>query len=582
MSGKSAAINTTSKAGRNDPCPCGSGRKYKHCCQPKELAAESASKGKAQALAQAGKRRLDAGRLADAIATFREVVRLDPASADAHCNLGVAYSMSGRWREAATSLQRAVELRHGFDKALRLLAEVLEHVGQNLEAANAYRRLSRTAEDGAERRLLTARADLLEGKQEEAEEELRRAIAAAPGNAGARVLLGQLLLEQGAFEEGERQLMEVLEVLPDAFHRLSGARRMTEADRPLVERMRRLLERADLNPIQRGTVHFGLGKAFDDLGDAAEAMRHFEAGNRLASGSRRLNRTGLVEYYDSLIADFSAEALARAERPGTTALPGGDLPVLIVGMPRSGTTLTEQILSSHPSVAAGGELRFWGRQVSEWRFPPSARAERLPLRLGLVEADELARAAGEYRAVLRPIGPKALRVTDKEPHNFDQLGLIWKALPDARVIHCRRRPIDVCLSIYFNFFNGKMAWDRADLVFQYRQYERLMEHWRNVLPADFFTEVEYETLVADREAETRRLVAFCGLEWDDACLAPERNARRIKTASLWQARQPVYRTSLERWRRYEPWLGELRELLPEAERSADAKPASGIPASTLL
>jgi hypothetical protein len=357
---------------------------------------------------------------------------------------------------------------------------------------------------------------------------------------------------------------------------------MTEADRPLVERMRRLLERADLNPIQRGTVHFGLGKAFDDLGDAAEAMRHFEAGNRLASGSRRLNRTGLVEYYDSLIADFSAEALARAERPGTTALPGGDLPVLIVGMPRSGTTLTEQILSSHPSVAAGGELRFWGRQVIPPAADPFGRAERLPLRLGSVEADDLSRAAGEYRAVLRAIGPEALRVTDKEPHNFEQLGVIWKAWPDARVIHCRRRPIDICLSIYFNFFNGKMAWDRADLVFQYRQYERLMEHWRNVLPADFFTEVEYETLVADREAETRRLVAFCGLEWDDACLAPERNARRIKTASLWQARQPVYRTSLERWRRYEPWLGELRELLPEAERSADAKPASGIPASTLL
>ena len=165
MSGKSAAINTTSKAGRNDPCPCGSGRKYKHCCQPKELAAESASKGKAQALAQAAKRRLDGGRLADAIATFREVVRLDPASADAHCNLGVAYSMSGRWREAATSLQRAVELRHGFDKALRLLAEVLEHVGQNFEAANAYRRLSRTAEDGVEGRLLTARAHLLEASR---------------------------------------------------------------------------------------------------------------------------------------------------------------------------------------------------------------------------------------------------------------------------------------------------------------------------------------------------------------------------------------------------------------------------------
>jgi hypothetical protein len=283
------------------------------------------------------------------------------------------------------------------------------------------------------------------------------------------------------------------------------------------------------------------------------------------AGSKRLNRVGLVEHYDSLIADFSAEALARAERPATTAPPGGDLPVLIVGMPRSGTTLTEQVLSSHPSVGAGGELRFWGRKVSEWRFPPSddtfGRAERLPLRLGSVEADELSRAAEEYRAALRAIGPQALRVTDKEPLNFEHLGLIWKAIPHARVIHCRRRPIDICLSIYFNFFNGKMAWDRADLVFQYRQYERLMAHWRNVLPTDFFTEVEYETLVADREAETRRLVDFCGLEWNDACLAPERNPRRIKTASLWQARQPVYRTSLERWRRYEPWLGELRELL---------------------
>ena len=115
---------------------------------------------------------------------------------------------------------------------------------------------------------------------------------------------------------------------------------------------------------------------------------------------------------------------------------------------------------------------------------PFGRAERLPLRLGSVEADDLSRAAGEYRAVLRAIGPEALRVTDKEPHNFEQLGVIWKAWPDARVIHCRRRPIDICLSIYFNFFNGKMAWDRADLVFQYRQYERLMEHWRDVLPAD--------------------------------------------------------------------------------------------------
>jgi hypothetical protein len=258
---------------------------------------------------------------------------------------------------------------------------------------------------------------------------------------------------------------------------------------------------------------------------------------------------------------------------------------LIVGMPRSGTTLTEQILSSHPSVAAGGELRFWGRQVSEWRFPPAAhpfgRAERLPLRLGSVEADDLSRAAGEYRAVLRAIGPEALRLTDKEPHNFEQLGVIWKAWPDARVIHCRRRPIDICLSIYFNFFNGKMAWDRADLVFQYRQYERLMEHWRNVLPADFFTEVEYDAgrRPGGQDAASRRLLRpGMGRRLPGARAKRAQNQDREPLAGAATGLSDVARALAP----LRALAGELRELLPEAERSADAKPASGIPASTLL
>jgi len=169
---------------------------------------------------------------------------------------------------------------------------------------------------------------------------------------------------------------------------------------------------------------------------------------------------------------------------------------------------------------------------------------------------------------LRQIGPEALRVTDKRPGNFELLWLI--RLVDARVIHCRRDPVDTCLSIFFANFSARQdyACDRGDLAFFYRQYERLMDHWRRALPPDRFTEVEYETLIADREAEMRRLIAFCGLDWNEACLTPERNGRVVKTASLWQARQPVYTTSVGRWRRYEPWLGELRELLPAAEAGA--------------
>jgi hypothetical protein len=204
-------------------------------------------------------------------------------------------------------------------------------------------------------------------------------------------------------------------------------------------------------------------------------------------------------------------------------------------------------------------LSFWKDRLDAWRAS----------RIGSIEASTLSKAAEDYRALLRSFGPDALRITDKAPSNFELLWLIRLAFPDARIVHCRRHPIDTCLSIFFTNFWGSQpyAWDRGDLVFYYRQYERLIDHWRRVLPGDRFTEVNYETLIADREAETRRLIAFIGLDWDEACMAPERNQRVVQTASHWQARQPVYGTSVERWRRYEPWLGELRELMPTAGAS---------------
>jgi hypothetical protein len=205
----------------------------------------------------------------------------------------------------------------------------------------------------------------------------------------------------------------------------------------------------------------------------------------------------------------------------------------------------EQIVSSHPSVAAGGELTFWSDQ-----------------RAMAVATDAVSRLGADYLALLRRIGPNAGRVTDKNPFNFLHLGAIGRALPGARFIHVRRDPIDTCLSIYFTRFatSQPFAYDRSDLVFYYRQYERLIAHWRALLPGERLLEIDYESLIADRESLTRRMIAFCGLPWDDACLAPESNRRLVRTASVWQARQPVYRTSVERWRRYEPWLGELRQL----------------------
>ncbi len=567
MSMFGATARMAADIGRNDLCPCGSGRKYKRCCQAKDARVEmpaaaqrapSASRHRLAALTAAAKAHYDVQRWAEAIPLFLEIVSLDPKNAAAYLDLGVAFLACGRSAEAVASLQRATELQPSNERALTHLGAALLRRGRKSEALVVFRKLSRRAEDALARRLYSAQALELQGRLDEAERELRRLVDLAPQSAKVRAFLGMLLSNRHMFEEAAHHLTQAIDGFPPAFHDLSIIKRFTEADRPLLDRMRSLAERSGLDVLARASVRFGLGKAFDDLGDYAEAMRQYEAANRLRGTSGRVDRAALAARYDNIIAGHPAEALASARQPPAgLARAADDLPVLIVGAPRSGTTLVEQILSSHPAVAAGGELPFW--QEHNWR--PSGTSS--------VEAGKLSRIGEDYRAQLRHIGPGAMRVIDKLPRNFEAIGQIRMALPDARIIHCRRNPLDTCLSMFFtNFTTGhEYTWDRGDLAFFYRQYERLMEHWRRALEDDRFIEIQYETLVANREAETRRLIAFCGLDWNEACLTPERNRRAVNTASLWQARQPVYTTSVDRWRRYEPWLGELRELLPAPEAS---------------
>ena len=574
MSG--AVAGATTKVGRNDPCPCGSGRKFKHCCegkiervQPPAQASPRASpspalKQRLRALSLAAEERANAGRWGEAMSLFREIVQLDPQNSQAHHALGMSWLRCGRPAEAAASLKRALDLQPGSDPALRSLVDRLQAEAPTPDALRACRKLSRTADSALQRRYYLAKALALEGKPDEAEKELQRLLAAATPLmpslqvAAARQQLARLLSARGMFEEAARHLTQAVESQPVAFQQLTAVKRMAEADRPLIDRVRRLVEAPELDVAPRIHINFGLGKAYDDLGEYAEAIRHYDAANRLRANSMRLNRAQVAAWFDALIRSLTAETFIRARQKLTRpAHPSDDLPVFIVGMPRCGSTLVEQILSSHPAVAGAGEQPFWLERFSGW---DGSRVDSL-------EPGELTKFAEDYLAELSRIGSEALRVIDKELANYPILGLLRLALPEARIIHCRRNPVDTCLSIFFADFETRhdYAWDRGDLAFYFRQYERLMDHWRRVLPSDRFIEVQYERLIADREAESQRLVAFCGLDWNDACLKPERNGRLVKTTSLWQARQPVYATSVERWRRYEPWLGELRELLPAAE-----------------
>jgi len=456
------------KPGRNDGCPCGSGRKFKRCCGGVARGPGAGASGSVEPVAHT------------------------------HYQLALALQQAGDDEAALDALRRALSLARGL--------------------AGAHAQMG----------------DLLLARPE------------------AHLLLGHLLNEAGRFAEAASSFERTLELDPgnaSAYQGIVTSKKLTEADRPLVARMEERLTAAAGSAHQQMTLHFAAGKALDDLEDYARAMEHFDAANGIRARLSSFDRRDFTHQVDRLIATFTPDLF-----DGFTELGADDeTPVLILGMPRSGTTLTERILSRHPRVAGGGELRFWRDSRSRLvEVEPSLRAQ---------EAESL---RGDYLRLLRSIGPSALRVTDKMPFNFLWIGLVHLLLPRARIVHCRRNPIDTCLSIYQTQFSDHwgFAADRGELVAYYRQYQRLMGHWREVLPPDRMLEIDYEEATAAPEATARRLVAFCGLEWDAACLQPERNADAVRTASKWQARQPVYRTSVERWRRYEPWIGALRELLP--------------------
>jgi tetratricopeptide (TPR) repeat protein len=394
---------------------------------------------------------------------------------------------------------------------------------------------------------------MLEQNYCEAEVHLRRAIALDPGSDLLYNSLGNSLSKQGRFAEAIEACDRALAINPlqvPAHLIAVQARKCSDADRPRLERMLATLREPLLDDEDRLFLHYAIGKLLDDIAEYREAMLHFDAANSIKRLNMSFNRELFSGHVDWLVRRFTPDFFAAHQ---DFAL-DNQTPLLIVGMPRSGTTLVEQIISSHPQVAAGGELVFWTKRAASWGVSSATY-------LTAESARDLAR---EYLAMLHRIGPSASLVTDKVPFNLFHLGLIHLLLPKARIIHCRRHPIDTCLSMYFTNFKERFEFvtDKADLAFAYRQYVRLMDHWRAVLPPDCFLEVDYETLIADRQALTLRLIAFTSLDWDDACLAPERNKRTVTTSSVWQVRQPVYATSIGRWRHYEPWLGELRQLLP--------------------
>lgn len=508
----------------------------------------------------------DLSRLDDAVASFRRAAELDPASAVYTYNLATTLLRGGHSAEAETLLRG---LGPSFAAGQLALGELLVKCGRAEEAVPLASRTLGVDGGSARAHLLMAhalsdRTGAVAGDFEEAERHIRRALELEPGSATAHGRLGYLLQERGRFEEAFDAFDQAIRIDPSQgalYYGLATSRKFAKCGDELAQRLIAALADTGLPDLERAYIHYGLGKILEDGLSFGAAMDHYDAGNALmfdVNAKRRPFDASELERRTSwIIETFDREFIARHAGLGSSS----STPIFVVGMMRSGTTLLEQILSSHPSVTGAGELMFWNERAGE-AFAQS---------LDALDRGRIERLCADYSACLRAVSSAAERVTDKMPQNTPFLGLIHIAFPNARIIHCRRHPVDTCLSIYTTPYSVSpdFAHRRVSIVAAYRQYLRLMQHWRETLPPERFIEIDYEALVGEPEPVIRRLVDFVALPWSDACLRHELNERAVKTPSRWQVRQPLYRSSVARWKRFEPWLGEFRDLLTDADRGSD-------------
>jgi tetratricopeptide (TPR) repeat protein len=519
------------------------------------------SPGNPTTLRALGLAHLDQSNGAAAVACLREAVASGARDSETYHQLAVAYQSVGDSARAVKAYQKAIALDPSSVDSLVMLGNLYLETARRDEAVEAFLAAHRLNPDSARGQIQLARAYRELGRLEEAESALRRARELEPDNTEALELVSNLLQQMGRFGDAKSAIDRAIEIAPDTprfYLNRASCSKATEADRGLVGRLERMLAERRNGLQDLRNLHYALGKMHDELGDPERAMGHYDAANeamRGLMGNQPFDRDTHRSMFDRKIEIYTTSFLREHAGVGDPS----HRPVFIVGMIRSGTSLTEQILSSHPAVAGAGELPYWFERSRGTAGPAVGMDGRL------LPTERLRGMQQEYRRMLEQVGEGCERTTDKMPNNYLFLGDLHFFFPNAKIVHCRRHPVDNCLSIYTTPYRGPLdfAHDRENIAFVYREYLRLMDHWRSVLPSGAMLEVDYEDLVDDREAATRRMIEFLGLPWDDACLAPEANERVVRTPSLWQVRQPVYRSSVEKWRRFEPWLGAFRDLMPD-------------------
>ena len=501
------------------------------------------------ALGNLGLALVDAGRAAEAVAVLDRAVSVQPDNAVARHNLGLARQRLGDWEGARLAFAAAVELHPGLAASWCGLGMALVALGAMTAAIDCHRRAAALEPGRAGFHNNLGNALHRAGDVAGAVACHLQAIALAPADPAAYANLGNELQELGQFDAAFTAFERASAQSPRCaqFHLALAQTGRVAPGSPQMTRMLALAAEIErLTHAEQSALHFALGEVLDGAGDIAAAFRHFQAGNALQRRLIAYDEAAALAEMRAIAAAFSPAVLAR---PGVAA-PG--VPVFVVGMARSGTTLVEQILASHQAVFGAGELTDWPRLVAGLGgaavVPDAAAAEHL---------------AAAYLGALRARAPDAARVVDKLPDNFLRIGQIITALPAARIIHVRRDPVETCLSCYTKLFPGALpySYDLAELGRYYRGYDALMAHWRAALPAGVMLELEYESLIADFPAQVARMLAHCGLDWDDRCLNFAATARPVRTASALQVRGPLTRST--RWQPYRGLAGALVAALRE-------------------
>jgi tetratricopeptide (TPR) repeat protein len=534
----------------------------------------------------------------EAIVEYENAIEHRENYAEAYNNMGVMLREMQKFDEAEMAFRRAVGFRPNYIDATNNLANLLIFHKRYDDALRLLGDLLRVHPKDPQTLVNVARTQLMRGSNQQAEGAVTALLKEDPDNIDALNLYGQICHETDRFDEALKSFEHVLSLRPDDLEALNfygiilkSVGRLDDArnafikaleiqpralgaysnivdlekftpDNPLFVAMSQMVARAKNPEHERFmAMHFALGKAYDDMQEFDKALHHFGIGTRLKRAQLTYNEADVFSFFDEIRETFNEEYFKNRPFEGVQTT----LPIFIIGMPRSGSTMTEQIIQSHPDVYGAGEIKTLSACIGAVRMK-YPNLPKFPAMARIMRPTQFAAIGERYLKAVGSYSPDAKRVTDKLLTNYYFAGLLNTLFPQAKIIHTMRSPVDTCLSSYTKLFKDDMphSYDFRDLGRYYGKYYELMAHWRKVLPPGAMLDVQYEDVVADTETKAKEIIAFLGLEWDERCLKFHESDRPVKTASVSQVRRPLYTSSVERWRRYGPGLDPLVDALEES------------------